>query len=778
MMRTKTLIVLVFVLLCNMTLEAQTITQTVKGKVVDKDSQAPIVGANIVIEGTNPVLGEITDAEGYYKLPSVPVGRYTIKISFIGYKPIVIPEVMITSGKELVLDVELTEDVESLDEIIVNGRKGGEALNSMTMVSGRSITTEQTHRFAGGLDDPSRLVSAFAGVSTDGDIESNAIMIRGNASTGVLWQIEGVEVPTPSHFSNAEVLGGGAITLFSNNMLATSDFFTGAFPAEYGNATSGVFDMKLRTGNNEKYEHAAQAGIMGLDFSSEGPFKKGKKASYLFNYRYSTLGLVKSFLPEEGLPVYQDLCYKLNFPTKKAGTFTFWGIGGLSNFDMEPLDEKEWNSLEDRRRVNADFTNGTTSLKHKILLGNSYLQTAITATANTQDTKEDLQLLDKSYEPSSLYNFVENRYSIKSFINHKFGSRHTNRTGVNYTYVSYDYKMLNSDLQPLHLVADSKGETSYWQAFTQSKINITSNLSLTAGLHALYLNLNDKSSIDPRVGLKWKSNVHTFSAGYGIQSQVQYFNIYFIERENNGATVLPNKNLDLLQAQHFVLGYEYQVNPSTYIKIEPYFQVLSNIPVVENSSVAIVNIPHFHTFDEVMISTGEGRNYGVDITLERKLAKGFYYMVTGSIFESKYKGDDGVERNTAYNNKYVVNLLAGKEWKRKKNPNNIFGASGRLYLKGGNRISPVDEQASVNFQDVVTDDTRAFEDARPGFYRTDISLYYRRNKPKYSTLLTLQINNVLASPIYYNREFNYQTNQVEKIIEGDPFPSLSYKIEF
>lgn len=771
----------ILLIVCNFT-NAQVHTQTIKGTVLDKESQSPLIGATISLVGSNPFIGTTSDIDGYYKLKGVPVGRYNLKVTYIGYKEVIISEIMVISGKELVLNIEMSEDLKTLKEFVVKANSNtGETTNSMNIISGRSVNSEMTQRFAGGLDDPSRLVSSFAGVSTDGSFESNAIMIRGNAPTAVLWQIEGVEVPTPSHFSNAEILGGGSITMFSNNMLSTSDFFTGAFPAEYGNALSGVFDMKLRTGNNEKYEHAFQVGVLGIDVASEGPLKKGSKASYLFNYRYSTMGLVKSFLPDEGLPVYQDLSFNLNFPTKKAGTFSIWGIGGISNFTKTPeKDSLIWETDEDKINVIADFVNGTTSLKHKIIIGSkSYLHTSFTASTNFQETVENMLNKNYDYNKSVKYYFQENRYTAKSFLNHKFSKYHTNRTGFSYTMIDYNFDLGNSATGTFNQVSNSQGNTSYMQAFTQSKFELTENITANLGVNLLYLNLNNKYSVDPRLGVNWRvGGRHTFSAAFGMHSQTQFFNLYFIEKQVNGTKTFPNKNLDLSKAQHFVLGYDFSINENTHFKIEPYYQIISKIPVVENSSIAIINVPHFHRFNEELVSTGKGRNYGIDITLERSLSKGFYYMATATLFESKYTGSDGIERNTAYNNKYVVNLLAGKEWKLKKNNNNIIGSSVRLYVKGGNRISPVDYEASKLKQEVVTDDKRAFEDSRPGYYRADASFYFRKNKAKYSSIWSVQVNNFLFSPTYYAREFNYKKNSVDEIKDGSPFPSISWKIEF
>ena len=271
--------------------QAQTVSQTLKGRVTDKASYISLPGATVLVEADGSFTGTTTDSEGYFRIEHLPVGRYTLTISFIGYKPESVAELLISSGKETVLEVGLTEMVSEINEVLVKAHtRKDRPLNSMAAISARSFSVEETRRYAGGMDDPARMAAAFAGVAT-GNLQDNAIIIRGNSPKGVLWRVEGVEVPNPNHFSGGNVAGGGFVNIISSQVLANSDFFTGAFPAEYGNALAGVFDIRLRTGNSEKRENTFQIGMHGVDFAGEGPFVKGKRASYLFNYRYSTFGL-------------------------------------------------------------------------------------------------------------------------------------------------------------------------------------------------------------------------------------------------------------------------------------------------------------------------------------------------------------------------------------------------------------------------------------------------------------------------------------------------------
>jgi len=310
-------------LFLSLNVTGQEITQVIRGKIVDNESRSPISFASISISTLHPPMGTISDENGLFRLENVPVGRHNILVSFVGFETKAIPEIMVSSGKEIVLKVGLKEKITQMEEVVVKAYANKDKpINSMATVSARTFSVEEAQRYAGGFDDPARLASSFAGVAT-GYLDDNSIIVRGNAPKGLLWRLEGIEISNPNHFAGMSTFGGGGVSALSALMLANSDFFTGAFPAEYGNAMSGVFDLKLRNGNNEKHEHAVQLGALGLDISSEGPFSKRGRASYLFNYRYSTFGLIKPILPPEtNVPIYQDLSFKINLPTEKAGIFS------------------------------------------------------------------------------------------------------------------------------------------------------------------------------------------------------------------------------------------------------------------------------------------------------------------------------------------------------------------------------------------------------------------------------------------------------------------------
>ena len=315
---------------------SQDYSQTIRGTVVDKQSQSPLPGASVVLLNSTSPIGVQTDIDGNFKLEKVPLGRQGIQVTFLGYNPATLANLTLTSGKEIVLTIELEEKVITTDEVVISAEKNkAEALNEMTTVSARAFTVEETSRYAGSFNDPSRMAMNYAGVANTND-SRNDIIIRGNSPLGLLWRLEGINIPNPNHFG---ALGttGGPVSILNNNDLANSDFLTGAFPSEYGNATSGVFDLNMRSGNNEKREYVCQFGFNGLELGAEGPFSKKSKASYLANYRYSTLQILDALHINLGIgaiPQYQDFTFKLNFPGTKFGKFSVFGIGGLSHITI------------------------------------------------------------------------------------------------------------------------------------------------------------------------------------------------------------------------------------------------------------------------------------------------------------------------------------------------------------------------------------------------------------------------------------------------------------
>ncbi len=762
---------------------SQNVTQTVKGKVFDNETQVPLIGATVVVLGTNPLLGVITDLDGNYKISNVPVGRYNIQINYVGYYPAIVSEILVTSGKEAVINPGLKQSITQMSEVTVKAfSQKDKPINSMASISARSFSVEETQRYAGGVDDPARMVSAFAGITT-GNIASNAIVIRGNSPKGVSWRLEGVDIPSPNHFPGANnSSGGGIVTVFSSQMLANSDFFTGAFPAEYGNALAGVFDMKFRTGNNEKREHTFQLGVLGIDLASEGPFKKGSKATYLFNYRYSTFGLIQSLLPADaGLPIYQDLSFKLNFPNK-LGSISVWGIGALDNLQKQlTSDSSKWESENSRSDLDWKLSMGAAGVTNKLFLGTkTYINTTVAASGTLNRLKA--KRIDDNLIARPNWSFDDNSGKIifSTFINHKFSKRNTLKTGINYHNLFYNLDLnstINNVPETFQNFVKENGYSSFSELYIQSKYDITENLTLNTGINTNYFALNNDFSIDPRLSVKWQLySKHALSFGFGKHSQLEALKIYLVHKNINGNKEYPNRALGLSQALHYIVGYDWQITNNIRLKVEPYYQFLYNIPGKPGSSYSLINFTQEWTFRDSLTNNSQGKNYGIDVTLERFLNKGYYFLITTSIFKSEYRGGDGIWRSTKFDKRFVANILFGKEFNLKNNK--LLGLNGRFTYMGGDRFSPVLMAESIKDKTVYYDDTKAFDMQTPATKYLDITVTYRINKKRYSSVWALQIKNVLGAKNYEGYAYYYKTGTIENKDYAVILPVLSYKIEF
>ncbi len=757
--------------------------QVIKGTISDAVTQAPLPGATVVVLETNPQLGTITNENGQFRLWNVKPGRYSIMVSFVGYESFLFREILVGSGKEVIINASLAEVSEQLDEVKVVARTSKEQpINRMATISARQLSVEEANRYAGGFDDPARLAGSFAGVASE--IGNNGIVIRGNSPRNMLWRMEGIEISNPTHFANVISFGAGGTTALSSHVLANSDFYTGAFPAEYGNALSGVFDVRLRNGNNEKHEHAFQAGIVGIDFSSEGPFQKGGGSSYLFNYRYSTFGLLGGLIPEEAGSIgYQDLSFKLNFPTKELGNFSLWGIGAIDTQDRDPIEDMaDWETVQDKEGYDLNLINGALGMTHKILLSDkTYLHTTLAASGNGIETEYDEldEDLNRQFRES-----VENKtwkYTLSSTLNHKFGKNHVNRSGIILNQHHYD--VFNREAQnlgeQLSVFTDEKGNAFSAQAFTQSTIKLKNQFDLNLGLHVHYFGLNEELSVEPRVGMKWQINrKHSIGAAYGLNSRIEMIGFYLAQQTSHSGIVRPNKDMKMTKSHHFGLAYDVNLSDNSRLKIEPYFQYLYDVPVVDGTYYSLQNLELDWFFNEKLVNDGTGTNIGLDFTLEQFLKKGFYYLATASIFESKYKGGDGIERNSLYNKNYILNLLAGKEWQVGKNKANIMSINGRLSFLGGDHYSPLLKDKSIARNKLTYDYSQAFEKQEDPATVLSLSFSYRKNKKNHASVWSLQLLNVLGHKEYRDYEFNLKTGIPEKQFDQIMVPNLSYKVEF
>ena len=761
------------------TKETATISQTIRGQVCDVASGEPMIGVTITVEN-GMTLATVSDMDGNFVINNVPVGRHSVRATFIGYEPVLLKEQLVTSGKELVLTLKMRESIAELGEVVIKPRVNKQLpLNEMAQVGARMFSVEEASRYAGGMADPARTASMFAGVATGG--ATNGISIHGNSPQMLQWRVEGVEVNNPNHFAEITEAGGGIFTSLNGTVLANSDFLTGAMPAEYGNALSGAFDMKMRVGNNTKYEHAVQVGTLGVDFASEGPLGKGSKASYLVNYRYSFLEIAKKIhainMEKETLD-YQDLSFKLNMPTTKAGTFAVWFTGLIDNYENEVPDVSDWETLWDMNDSWSRQRNCAVGVTHNYRFkSGGTLHSSVAYTGAYR--KLGVTNYDEQMTATPGMNGRNSEWSviISAQHQHKVSSRYTMQNGFEHRHMAFNTWLdwIHEAGGPLYRVYESDGNTGLTRLYSSHKVALSNRLSTVAGVNVMWFNLNDQWLVEPRVSVQYKTSASsTLSLAYAMNSRKESTDTYFVKEASN-------ENLGLTRSHHISMSFAQRLGENAMLKIEPYWQWLFDVPVEQGTTYSILNHSNFFQ-DRALVNEGAGRNYGIDLTLERYLKDGFYGMLTATLFKSEYRDAQGQWHHSRQDRGWITNILGGKEWMVGKNKKNVFGVNGRLTLMGGDRYTPIPE--NITFEDVMMrpdktvpqidglDPYNAQKGMNVGYA---FSVKYTINKRHTSHHFILEY---LQMRTFQGQTFDLRTHETVDNFTSLTFPNIAYRVEF
>jgi hypothetical protein len=791
-------ITFVFIIVLGYMASAQ--TGIIKGLVVDKQSESPLPGATIELLNVEQAIGVITDMDGYFTLENVPLGRQMIRVSYIGFESITIPNIVVTSGKDAAVNVALIEAFDRLDEVIITSETGkAQAINKLTSVSARQFGVEEVTRFSGGRSDVGRLAANFAGVSSPDD-SRNDIVIRGNSPVGLLWRLEGVPIPSPNHYSTLGTTGG-PVSALNPNLLKSSDFITSAFPAEYGNAIGGVFDLGFRKGNVDDYEYTGQVGIFtGVEAMAEGPLGKNK-GSFLVAGRYSLVSLLGIGAGgTSATPNYYDVSFNVDFGKSKLGNFSLFGIIGFSDIEFlgDDIDEDDLFAAEDENSK-AESGFGVIGLKHQISIGaSSFLRTTVAGSFATNEFQAD-RFIEKNTPRERIIKYTEadnteSRFTFSTLFNSKLSSKITLRTGVLAENFGIESLQRDREKQPdangdgdpdLFTFTDIDENLSIIQPYIQGQFRLTEKLTLNAGLHGQYSTLNEQFVFEPRVGLSYKVNQnHRFSFGYGLHHQSVPLPLLFLNEDVNGELIQTNQDLDFVRSNHYVLGYDVRISKGWRGKVEVYYQDVSKA-AVEPFSSSYSSLTEGADFgfenDRVsLVNEGTGFNQGVELTLEKFFSDGYYGLLTTSLFESKYEGSDGIERNTPFNNGYVINLLAGKEFTIGKAKKNVLFFDTKLTVSGGRYFTPVNLEASQSVGFQVFREDLAFSEQNDNYFRWDVKFGYKINSKskKRSHQFYVDLQNVTNNKNIFARRYNRLTNQVDQVDQIGFFPDFGYRFQF
>lgn len=770
------------------TAQNNTLTQTIKGTVTDDQSGNVLSGVTVTVEGVQP---SVTDASGIFYLHKVPLGRQTVMASMVGYEAVVIGNIEVTSSREVVLEIKLKEKIKKLDEVIVTGGKSKlKALNETALVSARQLSIDEAFRYSGTRNDPSRMAQNFAGVSGGNDAR-NDIIIRGNSPAGVLWRMDGIDIPNPNHFSTLGATGG-PVSILNINTLKNADFLTSAFPAQYGNALAGVFDLRMRNGNTDKTEFLGQMGFNGFELGAEGPVNKAGKSSYLVDYRYSMVAALQKlglkFGTGSATPYYQDGTFKINLPTKNAGTFSLFGLAGESHINFPPASQDNDNlyASNDGTTRNRNFKSltGVAGLSHLYFYNSTASsKTTLSVSGFSSKYNEDIVEAAKADRRAFYRKSEQLKYSLSHLFNKKFNAKNQFTAGItadiNRLQLVQDY--IKEGDSVLSNLLNTDATAVLLKAFSNFSHRFTDRFSSNIGIYYQRLIFNNSSSIEPRLNVKYQVRPNqSLVAGAGLHSQTQPLDVYFYQTKNSNGTVLyTNKELDFVKSAHAVIGYDINLSKYFRLKTELYGQYIYNAAVERSaSSFSMLNAGSSFGFPDKtnLVNNGKGYNYGIELTAERFLHKGLYYLLTVSVFDSKYRGSDNTWRNTAFNSGYVVNALGGKEFKL--NSKTSFGIDTKFTITGGQRYTPFDIAASKALGYVVYREQEAFGRQQDTYLRWDLKFSYVRNLKKLTQKWYVDLQNLTGRENMYIQTLNPKTGVVSRINQMGFFPNINYQVTF
>ena len=753
--------------------------QSISGVVTNSFSEQPISGVKVTL-----LLNEIkvdstqTTLSGTYHFDSIMIGIYDLSFSHPKFESFVLPDVTLLSSRKKEVHIHLEEHFQELEEFVVKPKKDrSKHNNDMATNSVRTIYVQDMSKLAGSLDDPIRVAGMLPGVTSDAAFSENFISIRGNSPRGLKYVVEGVELNNPTHFARIGS-SGGTFTIFSTQLLDKSDFYIGAFPAEYNNALSGILDVNFRKGNNEEKETSLKIGTLGIDLTTEGPINKQRGSSFLINYRYSVVGLAR-LIGYPTQPTYQDLSFVLDFP-KNKGSLKVFGIAGTSDRKrIAVADSTTWEGDIDRYNLflRGDMASLGLSYKHLINEKTNWKFTLLGSSYRQADNRNFLQS-DYSEIIRNKNEYSSSPLSAAFSIKHRFSSRIRLKSGISTEWAIHDWEVLkhNVDFNRLDTAVYGLGTSLTNKAFSQFQFFITEKIKLNGGIAMLSYNVNNEFSIEPRIGITKEVKDGVFSLALGKHSQVEHFATYMYQNENG---LTPNKNLDFAKAYHAIAGFKSTLFKNHYFNIEAYYQQLYDVPGEVNGTYSVFNISEL---EEVrpLSNIGEGKNYGIDLSLERYASKGLYYMINASLYKSHYKDGNGDWRSTEFDQRFNIKFLAGKEYiiGEKKNKRNFIGWNTNLAYVGGRPYTPIDIASSMLAEETILNEPLAYTLREDNLLFLDVTLTYKINKKGKTGIWSLQIKNLFSNGNAIYREYDSVLDKEVTIPSSSFFPNLSYKIEF
>jgi hypothetical protein len=446
-------------------------------------------------------------------------------------------------------------------------------------------------------------------------------------------------------------------------------------------------------------------------------------------------------------------------------------------------DAGKWESEADRYGAVYSGNIGVTGITHQLQLGKkTQLRSSAAWSLQQIGYNENYAARPDSLITNTDEKFTTKKWIISATLNHQINLKNSLRAGMIMNEVGFDFQKISRphSTDPLTEQLGINDHTQILQAFAQWQFKPNNHLSFTGGLNYLTLLLNSTAAIEPRLAIKWDvDHKNTFALGYGLHSQAQAMGVYFAKAEDGeGKWYQPNLKLGFTKSNHFVLSYNHFFGKGLRLKSELYYQQLFNVPVslFDTSSFSTLNIVQDIVTDP-LVNKGKGKNYGIEISLEKQLRNYWYLMFSNSIYESRYTSADGIERNTRFNGNYASTITAGKEFVRPGRQKS-YAANIKLVYAGGFRETPIDLAASTSSGYTKYIESRAYSLQNPAYFRADIRLSITWNKAHHTSVLSLDIQNTTNRKNTYSRYYDPLKGEIKTTYQTGIIPVINYSIEF
>ena len=678
-----------FILLCCLCWNVFAAEYQIKGVVIDKSTRQPLEFVNVLVVGLG--IGASTDANGNFLITQVPPGIYRLQASFLGYKTELTPEYRVNHVTPYV-QIELEEENASLNEVVVTASPFQKVPESP--VSLRVIGLQEIEKAPGANRDISKVVQNYPGVAFSPIGYRNDLIVRGGGPSENRFYLDGVEIPNINHFST-QGASGGPVGLIDADLIRSVKFYSGAFPADKGNALSSVLDFSLRDGDMERNSLKATLGASEVSLSSNGHI--GNKTSYLVSVRQSYLQALFKILGLPFLPAYTDASFKIKTRFDSHNELTLLGLGGIDrmklNLGIEGEDAEYMLSYlpeinQETYTVGGVYRHYSQRHVQSIVLSQSYLNNRnVKYRDNDESSEENLTLRLGSIEQETKLR-MENTSSW-SVWKVKAGF------DLNYSrYKSNEYRKVFANALREY---DYHTDLSLWRWGLFASVDYAApDKSFTAsmGVRTDGNNYSDKMKelwrqLSPRLSVSYRLiEGLTLSGHVGLYYQLPSYTALGFKGEE-GEYV--NRHLDYISVSQESLGLSWTPNENMELSVEGFYKLYGHMPFSLSDQIPLsCKGNDYGTIgNEALSSEAKGRSYGVELMFKWLLTQKLNLSSSLTIFKSEFKdGEQGSYVPSAWDNRFILNMSGTYNFPKH------WSLGAKVSCIGGSPYTPYDVEKS------------------------------------------------------------------------------------